>query len=504
MSSILVFLMAQAYGTWTMWAGDPNHQCLQTLKGAITSPVVKWGFDGGSYFEYQFSAVADVDGDGAAEVLAGDLDWDMYCLNGSTGEEKWRFDGSFLSSPAVADLDEDGHPDVVFGLYDEFYCVEGSDASIKWQIPSMGDEVFTAPTIADLDGDGHLDVVVGNQNHWLYCYNGSDGSQKWSAGTGGDLVFAPAVADIDGDGTMEIVVGSYDHRVYCFNGSDGTRRWFYITGNIIHSAATIADLNGDGVKEVLIGSYDGSLYCLNGLDGSMKWSFATSGLQQVTAEPAVADVDGDGVLEVIFGTYDHHVYCLDGLHGSLQWSFDAGEVVHTSGSLADVDGDGRLEYLVPCYGDTLFCLNAEDGSLAWKMHTGKDVHTPFVADVDGDGCSEIVVGTEQQNPQGYRLLVIDDPNNATGCGSLYTDTHEQQPSPEPVFRSNGRSLYLYLPQSTQLSLELYDPVGRLVQVLFKGVLPAGAHSFLPGLGQSGVYMAVLNTGQRNQTVKLIQ
>lgn len=41
-------------GTWPTWGEEPMHYLLQTMKGTITSPVMKWGFATGYGVEWHF------------------------------------------------------------------------------------------------------------------------------------------------------------------------------------------------------------------------------------------------------------------------------------------------------------------------------------------------------------------------------------------------------------------------------------------------------------------
>jgi len=375
---------------------------------------------------------------------------------------------------------------------------------IKWRFATEADVEWQFSVIADVDGDGKMEVVVGSveDDNKVYCLRGSDGTQKWAFTTGGTVWSSPAIADVDGDGKAEIVVGSWDRKVYCLRGSDGTQKWAFTTGDYVFSSPAVADVDGDGKMEVVIGSNDRKVYCLRGSDGTKKWEFTTG--NTVQSSPAVADVDGDGKMEIVIGSNDKKVYCLRGSDGTQKWEFPTGGDVHTPGALVDIDGDGRFEYLVSQSNtSTLYCLNAENGSLAWQINLAVDVHSPFAGDIDGDGCSEIIVGTQQADAQGYRVFAIDDPGNTQGCGPLYEDVEEILGKGFD-FRATGKGIYLFMPKEAQVSLAIYDAQGRLVQRLYDGVLSSGGHTFNPTLEAKGVYMAILRYQGGMRSLKIVR
>ncbi len=501
---VKVLFGAVPEGIWPMWGGDVEHGSVQYMKGAmVDAPTLKWGFADVGLVEWEFSAVEDLDGDGLNEVIVGN--WStttLYCLNGSDGTEKWSFaTGSWTSSsPAIADVDEDGDKEVVFGCNDyNVYCLDGATGTQEWSF-NTGTAVKTnSPTAADIDGDGHLEIVIGSGEH-LYCLNGSDGTQKWVFTPGDTVESCPAVADLDGDGHMEVVVGSFDHNIYCLDGATGTEEWSYSTYGQVRSSPAAADLDGDGHMEVVVGSQDHYVYCLNGTDGTQKWVFPT--MHYVNSSPAIGDVDGDGRMEVIMGSLDCNVYCINGSDGTERWRYGTPSYVQTPGSLVDIDGDNKLEFLVPQYGDTLYCLNAEDGSLAWKIALAGDIHTPFTGDIDGDGCVEIIAGTAEMDVNGYKLFVLDDSQDASDCGTLAGAVGEAGSGASLEFRNAGNGLYVFSPRQTQISLMLFDASGRLVQSLYNGVISAGAHSFIPKTQNPGVYFAVLRYSGNTMTLKI--
>lgn len=113
---------------------------------------------------------------------------------------------------------------------------------------------------------------------------------------------------------------------------------------------------------------------------------------------ATADIDGDGKLEIVFGTYynDEHVYALNSEDGSVLWKHKSTSgPLDASIAIADFDKNGTLEVLAAdsATGD-LFCLAGANGKVLWKIKlpSGTD-SPPAVADINGDGILEIVVGT---------------------------------------------------------------------------------------------------------------
>jgi hypothetical protein len=71
----------------------------------------------------------------------------------------------FISSAALADLDGDGLPDVIAGSKDHrLYAWNGRAQPISGFPIDLGAYVFSSPWVGDLDENGQADIVVGANN----------------------------------------------------------------------------------------------------------------------------------------------------------------------------------------------------------------------------------------------------------------------------------------------------------------------------------------------------
>jgi hypothetical protein len=70
--------------------------------------------------------------------------------------------------------------------------------------------------------------------------------------------------------------------------------------------------------------------------------------------------------------------------------------------------------------DLLACLNGEDGSVLWTKRLALDVHDITIADIDNDGCVELVLGTHGS----AKIWALDDVGNRSDCHCGSNDVEE--------------------------------------------------------------------------------
>jgi uncharacterized repeat protein (TIGR01451 family) len=356
---------------------------------------------------------------------------------------KWQRGGCYSSwcetgwyaSPAVADLDGDGKPEVIWAAY-SLFVLNGEDGSVQWSVDPAGGREWPGVVVADLAGEGDLEVVTAHGDGYVHVFD-HDGNAVWSRQpTPGNELRSLAAYDLDGDGDLEILVASTrsDNQWYVYE-HDGTLRaghWpqhspdsdtnGYAAGCYNENVAA-GDLDGDGRAEIVgpsdvhyITAYedDGTQIRANAiygtqLDGSRKyWSrvgvhvdhavdlrgWAYCGTEHrpnfAHSAPAIVDVNHDGVLEVVVvgNVYNCGTDPYTDLY-EMPFLFNADRTRWS--------GDGFDWTAIPAPD-----ANAAPLSEDWNKIENNQPN-PVVADLDGDGRMEILHASYDGRVHAYWL-----------------------------------------------------------------------------------------------------
>ena len=308
----------------------------------------------------------------------------------------------YFASPVVADIDEDGTPEIIIGdLIGNKVSVFDLDQNLVWEADTDGG-VRAEVIVKDIDFDGDVELVVGDESGKLNAWH-HDGSVVTNfpiTVSDARLLSSPSIEDINDDAELDIIQVSSDGNMYVYN-TDGSIQWqVALTSNVDsygaqtrNGQAVIEDLDGDGSVEIIAPSADGAIMVFDS-EGEMIWSYGAE--DSITATPVVANFDPDQPgYEVIFGSGDSYLYVLN-QNGELIWRRATDWIISSSPLLHDLDSDGFPEILIGGEDNKLHAFHYwADAVEGWPQEiNGAITSAPVVGDIDADGEDEILIGGE--------------------------------------------------------------------------------------------------------------
>jgi hypothetical protein len=364
---------------------------------------------------------ADMDGDGAHDLLVGHDSWDDFGWFGTDWARQYNARGRWTGALPHG------------WMY--WMKNEGTDAAPKFgsarPLLAGGQhmEVVGAPTpnLADFDGDGDLDLISGEfLDGFTYFQNiGSRKEPSFALGVkltyfGQPLVMdlqmiVPHAIDWNGDKRIDLVCGDEDGRVAFIENSGLSvneapsffpPRYFQQEADELKCGAlatpSVVDWDGDGDEDIISGNSAGYLEFIENLSGprvaAPKWAApkklsagdkviriqaGPNGSIQGPIEakwgytvPSVADWDGDGLLDIV----------INSIWGRIEWFKNIG--TRTAPKLAAAQNiEVDWPYVIPA---------VPKPEWNWWNPAGRELITqwrtsPVTVDWNGDGLTDLVM-----------------------------------------------------------------------------------------------------------------
>ncbi len=338
----------------------------------------------------------------------------------------WHYDGTTVpgwpiaggarkASPAIGDIDTDGLPEVIHPTdsgynADRGVHVRNGDGSEVSGWPVLDDDwkEFSTPAIADIDNNGDLEIVISYGSEvYVFKNDGTifDGWPKDGSISGVGSV----LADVDRDGDLEIFMTSGQNICAFHHTGEFVDGWPVSIDFAVYCSIALGDINSDGEIDIVVHSGD-KIYIWNSngilLPG---WPITVENVCCLLHPPILGDIDGDTTLEILITNNDG----LDAFHYNSQrvegFPLEYTKPEHTtmgSSALGDIDADGKLELVVVIEGDVMV-WDCEGNNVEWPMfqndpwHTGLYTITPSKPTITGPNRGK--VGIEQE----YTFTALD-------------------------------------------------------------------------------------------------
>jgi hypothetical protein len=301
---------------------------------------------------------------------------------------------------------------------------------LRFRKAFVSEERYESAGVFDVDGDGHLDIVSG-----AWWYPGPDFRERCPVG---DVMpqgeyyddFSTIPLDVNGDGYLDFITGGWFGRTLQWRENPRGRRdqpWplheIEQTGSIETTRAW--DLDGDGVVEIVPNCPGWPLVAFKlatDTDGRGTGRFDRHLLWDNKQGHGLGcgDIAGNGRADIVLA------------HGWLEapeqpfgepWicheEFDLGSA-SVPILVADVNGDGLADLIVGQahrYGLHWWEQRIDNGERTWIQHPidpfNSQYHDMQWLDIDGDGAPELVTGKR------YRAHCGHDPGGADAIGIYY-------------------------------------------------------------------------------------
>jgi hypothetical protein len=440
--------------------------------------------------------LANVDDDPALEIIGTGT-----VIDGATRIREWDYPErfGFLNWIAAGDLNGNGRDEIIGTLgYGKISIFDATTQTIVGEVAAPG--WIRSVAAFDVNGNGRAEILYGDDyNGAVHCVDGVTLNEIWSIPNPGSSVLSIALGDVDNDGADDLLwsalvpgIGGNSANFFVADPDSGTIKWRNRVSNGPLGAVTVGDVDGDGRDDILMvtasganGNAPGTVFIFDALTHGLKREVSLEGIGALTVRSVrLDDIDGNGKREYVVaaGTANGAlIQVYDGQTGALKMHSVLSGVGGYSSTLeiADLNGDGLKEIIVGLGKDSgaiteggLVVLDATTLAPKWRSSSlwanRGEVYDIAIAEGD-DGKKEIIVSLQADGLQKIHVFegmtfqqkgTID-----TGGFALIIDDVDGTGKSEIVVGKKDGFLEIYDGISRTLKRTLYVPTNQPIKGL---------------------------------------
>jgi outer membrane protein assembly factor BamB len=443
----------------------------------IKVPKKLWSYTTGGPI-LAISPISDVTGDGKPDVVVGSKDYNVYLFDGASGQKVW----TYLTKAEVSvliplkDVSGDGLPDVIAAAGCTIYALNGANGIKLWSSDLKHQIVY-----ATLDYDQNVVVAscydaefefkklnrLSGEPIWNFSYHIEPMKDPELSGPNYPFTL---ITDITGDNKVELIVGWILHHImpgfwrnvieikaYSLNGSAIIPLWTnaikeLVLNSRVQDVFTTQDISGDNFPDIImLVKREGNIYtkddivAIDGATGRTIWSLDdVHGLYYISASIPIQDVSGDGRPDILVSHNLNNLSLLEGASGKILWTINLGPWVTAIAQLE------LKTFLIGLKNGELRVID-NLGSTIWKFSIEGDIRIlKAIDDIDGDGTSDILVGSDD----GSVHLISGKPKYLSNLSIVAI-------TPTPINKPIVVSGSLNPPQNVTIDLIYMSPDGSL-------------------------------------------